>query len=111
MGGPPLDVELLDLSQGGAMVRPVKGKLEEGSHCRIEIPLGAAKTITLSGKVLRRQAHGHYALVFEDLSESKRADLLWHLFVEPLHASGLEAAKPSELGEQVVETAQRPGLA
>jgi len=111
MGGPPIDVELLDLSQGGAMVRPVKGKLEEGMHCRIEVPLGASKTITLSGKILRRQAHGHCALVFEDLTEAKRADLLWHLFVEPLHASGLKTAQPSAKIESVEDAVQSPGSA
>lgn len=84
-GPTALEVELLDLGQGGALVRPVKGKLHTGTECRLEVPMGDSKTVTLNGTILRNAGNHTYALVFSDLDEKTQADLLWHLFVEPLH--------------------------
>lgn len=92
--GAPIDAEVLDLSQGGALVRCTQTKLRRGDSVVVELTLADGRALPLLARVARRQRNGSVALCFEDVGPRKQADLLWELFASPALALRPDEVRP-----------------
>lgn len=90
--GTPVAAELLDLSQGGALVRSTQARLRRGDALVMELALADGKLLPVLARVARRHRNGVAALRFEDLGPRKQADLLWELFARPAQGAPPAAA-------------------
>jgi cellulose synthase (UDP-forming) len=92
--GAPLDAEVMDLSQGGALVRVPRARLRRGDAVVVELTLADGRALPMLARVARRGRRGVIALRFEDVGPRKQADLLWELFARPT-ADAPPAAAPA----------------
>jgi len=101
--GAPINAEVLDLSQGGALVRCPQTMFRRGDSVVVELTLADGRALPLLARVARRQRNGSVALCFEDVGPRKQADLLWELFASP----GL-ALRPDEVRPLTASAMPRP---
>lgn len=103
--GAPVSVELLDLSQEGALLREPDHGLQRGEDVALELSLADGRTVPLLARATRLGEHGLVAVRFMEMSPRKRADLLWELFARPVLAGTSAEPLPLPLRESA---ARRP---